>query len=255
MSKKNIVNDKMTKVIYFDEESSIDYINIKAGGVLSRNQEEEKSNESKGEINTGANAEAGFSLFKFLKGGVKGEVDAEILQYGKNIVKSSITNTILTDFINRAENDRNIRKFTEFKIFPIENSLTYWKLYTPYTIIFKDKFSDAISPEIDLRKLDELIDNVKGYYELLADDEKEKVIMRFNNNGFKNNYKLSNLLNMNLTYYGVKVGESTLERYSVENEFDFLEKNITPEEIKGQSNEKNKIKIFDIFLAGVVVNE
>ena len=128
-------------------------------------------------------------------------------------------------------------------------------MYTPYTIIFKDKFSDAISPEIDLRKLDELIDNVKGYYELLADDGKEKVIMRFNNNGFKNNYKLSNLLNMNLTYYGVKVGESTLERYSVENEFDFLEKNITAEEIKGQSNEKNKIKIFDIFLAGVVVNE
>lgn len=254
-------NQRIMKVVYFDEESAVDYINIKDGGTLSQSSEKEKKNESTGKIDTQASVEGKFSLFNFLKGSARAEIDADILQYGQNIVKSTITNTILTDYIEKANNDESIRKFIDFTIKPITNSLTYWKLYTPYTMIFKDQLTDKISPEIDIKKLDELIDTVKGYYELVAEkfdkEKNENVILRFNSKGFKNNYKLSNLLNMNLMYYGVLVGESTLKQYSVENEFDFAVKDITIEDIKGnnKSGDNDKVKIYDVFLAGVEINE
>lgn len=254
-------NAKLMKIVYFDEESSIDYINIKDGGNLSQSNEKEKKNESSGTIDTNTSTEGKISLFNIFKGSAHAEIGADILQYGQNIVKSTITNTILTDYIKKANTDKMVRKFRNFIIKPINNSLTYWKLYTPYTIIFKDQLSEKISPEIDIKKLDELIDNVKGYYELVAEnsniDNPEKVILRFNSKGFKNNYKLSNLLNMNLVYYGVSVGESTLKQYSVENEFKFVNKDITTEDIIGnnKAEDKDKIKIYDIFLAGVEINE
>lgn len=252
---KNEDKTNLVKIIYFDDESSVDYLNIKEGGAFAQCNEGEDIEEANTTLKSDVEMGAGFSLAKLFKIGANVNVNAGIIEYGKNIVKSTITNTILTDFIQKATSDSSIRKFKDFKIFPIENSMTYWKLYTPYTRLFREKFSDNISSEIDIKKLDELIDNVKGYYELMASDGKEKVIMRFNNSRFKNNYKLSNLLNMNLIYYGVNVGESTLEQYSVENEFNFLEKNITVDDIMGKSEEKDKIKIYDIFLAGVGVNE
>lgn len=62
---------------------------------------------------------------------------------------------------------------------------------------------------------------------------------------------------MNLMYYGVLVGESTLKQYAVENEFDFAVKDITIEDIKGncKSEDNDKVKIYDVFLAGVEINE
>ena len=175
------------------------------------------------------------------------------MQYGQKIVKSTLTNTILTDYILKANDDEKTKKFCDFKIVPIENSLTFWKMYTPYTKLFNDKLSDKINSEIDITKLDQVIDSVKGYYELKAVKNNETYILRFNNIGFRNNYKLSNLMNMDLVYYGVLVGESTLEQYSIENEFNFTtNSSVSLEEIKGKAGENNKIKIYDVILAGVV---
>lgn len=61
--------------------------------------------------------------------------------------------------------------------------------------------------------------NAKGYYELLAvDSQANKKVVRFNLDGFRNNYKLNDLEKMNLTLYGIKVGECIEENLSFEKE-------------------------------------
>lgn len=243
---------KLTKIIYFDEDSAIDYINISDGGLIVKSSENTDKNSDKVDIDTTIGMESKFSFFDFFKANAKVEANAEMLQYGQKIVKSTLTNTILTDYIKKANNDNNTKKFYDFEITPIENSLTYWKMYTPYTKLFQDKFSNTISPDIDVTKLDSVIDIVKGYYELKANKGDEIYILRFNSNGFRNNYKLSNIMNMKLAYYGVLVGESTIEQYSVENEFNFEQKELTLEEIKGKNMNNKKVPIYDVILAGVV---
>lgn len=250
---ENDKKNKLIKIIYFDEDSAIDYINISDGGIRVKSNETTNEKSDKGNINTTIGLESKFSFFDFFKANAKAEANAEILQYGQKIVKSTLTNTILTDYILKANDDEKTKKFCDFKIVPIENSLTFWKMYTPYTKLFNDKLSDKINSEIDITKLDQVIDSVKGYYELKAVKNNETYILRFNNIGFRNNYKLSNLMNMDLVYYGVLVGESTLEQYSIENEFNFTtNSSVSLEEIKGKAGENNKIKIYDVILAGVV---
>ncbi len=246
-------NKMFLKIIYFDEESAIDYINIADGGLVIKLDEIKDGDKSQIGIGTEVGIEGKFSLFNFFKANAKVEANAELLQYGESIVKSTLTNTILTDYIAKANMDKYTMKFEDYKISPITNSLAFWKMYTPYTVIFKDEYSDKISPEVDITKLDYVIDSVKGYYELVAEKEKIKIILRFNSKGFRNNYKLSNLMNMNLVYYGVLVGYSSLEQYSVEKEFDINEKELNIDEIRGTDNslEKDKLPIYDIVLAGV----
>lgn len=249
---------KMVKVVYFDENTAIDYINIEDGGFSNTNKSELKKDKAGVDIKGNAGIEGKFSLFKWFSANASIQTNSELLKYGENVMKSTLTNTILTDYLEKTKIDKNVKKFDSYVLCPIENSLAYYKMYTPYTILFKDDFSDKLSPGIDIKKLDEVISSVKGYYEFEAVDKKDnniKYIFRFNINGFRNNYKLSNMMNMNLSYYGIKVGYGTLEQYNVEHEFDFNSKakEITIEEMKNGILEQDKtiLEIYDIVLAGV----
>ena len=56
---------------------------------------------------------------------------------------------------------------------------------------------------------------------MLLNSEKEpSCVLRFNINAFKNDYSLADLSKMNLSYFGVKVGQCTKEQLSLEKEFE-----------------------------------
>lgn len=250
---------KILKVIYFDEEAAIDYITISDGGkaISEIINTEQETDTSKLESETST----GFKLpfFTWFNLQAKIGIDSNINNINDGVVKSTLTNTILTDYIKKADTDEKIKKISNYQITPIKDSVSYYKMYTPYMLLIKKELNDKISAEVDITKIDEVLKETKGYYEFLATNGKEQVIIRFNISSFKNNYKINNILGMNLLLYGVNVGSAEKDDFSIEKEFEQNEsKEITADEIlevTSKAPEHKKLKIYDIVLAGVAHEE
>ena len=250
---------KILKVIYFDEEAAIDYITISDGGkaiseIINTEQETDTS-KLESETSTGFK----IPFFTWFNLQAKIGIDSNINNINDGVVKSTLTNTILTDYIKKADTDEKIKKISNYQITPIKDSVSYYKMYTPYMLLIKKELNDKISAEVDITKIDEVLKETKGYYEFLATNGKEQVIIRFNISSFKNNYKINNLLGMNLLLYGVNVGSAEKDDFSIEKEFEQNEsKEITADEIlevTSKAPEQKKLKIYDIVLAGVAHEE
>lgn len=257
------MKDKIIKVVYFDESSAVDYINIIDGGKLENQVSSTNENGMNGKLSIGAKIASNLKFLNFLNAETNVETKAELVSQSKDIVKSTITNTILTDFITKvSEEETMIKMFDHVEVTILKDSFTYMKLYTPYTYIISDK--SEINKDIAVNKLDDIMEKIKGYYEILAKDEKKEYVLRFNINCFRNNYKLTDLLKMNLTYYGIKVGKTTKNKLAAVNELnmDNSLKEINAEEIVGKALNKDlqrqdidTIDIYDIILAGVKNND
>ncbi|HCD7270459.1 TPA: hypothetical protein NDZ16_002844, partial [Staphylococcus aureus] len=85
-------------------------------------------------------------------------------------------------------------------------------------------------------------------------------IVRFNNKAFVNNYNLTDLSQMQLTLYGVKVGIIDINQLNFQNAINsigFQNKVVTSisEETVNRSfnNEQSILEMYDIILAGVEV--
>ena len=250
---------KILNVIYFDEEAAIDYITISDGGkaiseIINTEQETDTS-KLESETSTGFK----IPFFTWFNLQAKIGINSNINNINDGVVKSTLTNTILTDYIKKADTDEKIKKISNYQITPIKDSVSYYKMYTPYMLLIKKELNDKISAEVDITKIDEVLKETKGYYEFLATNGKEQVIIRFNISSFKNNYKINNILGMNLLLYGVNVGSAEKDDFSIEKEFEQNEsKEITADEIlevTSKAPEHKKLKIYDIVLAGVAHEE
>lgn len=155
-----------------------------------------------------------------------------------------------------------IEKFDNINITILKDSFTYLKLFTPYTYIISE--TSDINKDIAVNKLDDLMEKIKGYYEVLADIDDRKYVLRFNINCFRNNYKLTDLLKMDLNYYGIKVGKILTKKLTSDNELDITDniQEVNAESIvnKVLGNDQVLIndeerEIYDIVLAGVKYND
>jgi hypothetical protein len=201
----------------------------------------------------------GVSLFAKLNKlpflGIKAEanIDLNYTKIGQNLITKTISNTILTDYLEKAIEDKNITKFIGYKLSAHPESLTYAKMYTPYTLLFKDE-----NQNINLSMLDKVLENAKGYYELIAQNEDTKCVLRFNINAFRNNYNLSDLIKMDLFFHAIYVGNTTEEQLSAENEFNPEGKTLpTPLELLDETTPviSNSLKVYDVIFAGVELGE
>lgn len=253
------MENKIIKVIYFDESSAMDYICIVDGGSVATQTSTSNESEVNGKLSIGAKIAASLKFLNLFNAESNVETTAELVNQSKDVVKSTITNTILTDFINKAnQHESMIVKFPNPKITILNETFTYLKLFTPYTYIISDK-SD-INNDIAINKLDEVMEKIKGYYEVLGELNGKTIVLRFNINFFRNNYKLIDLLKLDLTFYGVKVGKTNLEKLKCKNEINIDSgiKEFNAEEIvneaKGITTESkfdDEKEIYDIILAGV----
>ncbi|MDP4086175.1 MAG: DUF6414 family protein [Bacillota bacterium] len=250
----------MYKVIYFDEGSSTDFLQIYYGGNIEVVDEE--SGKFAYKVNGSAEGKVGIgkSFLSLIKASIFFTGNASIEKSKDSLLKSTITNTLLSDFVEFAdseENENQIIIFKGFRVGAVRDSFTFIKMYSPYIKLLKEdtEYTKELS-DFNFVDIDEILKAAKGYYELLAVKGREKSILRFNINSFRNSYTLTDLTKMNLTYYGIKVGECKIEDLLMENEFskETETKKLTAAEIFNEQiveDESDKLQIFDVLLAGV----
>lgn len=247
-------NSAFIKIVYFDESTAIDYIQMKHGGIYKTQEQTTKKTTNEENIHFSEGLEAKVNLLNYLKGFLKQSADADIGISKEKLLVTTIGNTILTDFLKESSDDKGIKKFSNKKVDVEEDTFTYIKIFSPYMAIAKD-----IDEEFDIAKVDEALKNGKGYYEMLIDDSNSKKILRFNINAFKNNYGLIDLTKMNLTYLGVLVGMCDFDELKIENQFMVNNKatKINAKDVifnnqnKDNIEEKLKYEVYDVILAGV----
>ena len=277
--KSGEVMEKICKIVYFDEDSVTDYVQIVAGGELENTTELLKSRDAQEAQSVQANGKVGISgIFKALLGweaGASADVSAGLSFNSSKMVKNIVKNTILTDFLKTIEdvsqgrtNSRlpkgTIKQFKGYKISAVEDSLSYMVMVSPYLSMLKSGSSiPAGEFNIAVDKLDNALRHAKGYYEFVGTKGRSRVILRFNINSFRNTYTISDLLKMDLSIYAIKVGRTSLENLNVNKELGMkvslipkdnpsYEPNADTEEAAATSP---TLDVFDVLLAGVEADD
>lgn len=266
-------------MVYFDEGSAMDLISIKNGGnLIEQTVEAKKSgNTVLGGAKAGISAGRGIrKLLDMFLVDIEGKVkfDAELYRNKDKFIESTLSNTILTDFISlvrrQRKRPRDVEILSDYKIEIVEESIAYFQRISPYLIFTEGKVDLGDGLNMEINKLQDALRVAKGYYELLAINKKnnDEVILRFNNAEFRNNYSISDLDQMNLLFYGIKVGkmdknllnfENLMETYSGTNSSagndailhikrEFKNKD---EKSVNKHNDIVKLDVFDVVLAGV----
>lgn len=264
----------LSKVIYFDEGSVTDFLQIEAGGHLVQTTELLDNSTTAAEVGVDAKASLGIGkLFKSILG-LDASIGVETKLSGQTkaneIAHQILQNTILTDFFNYVSSDESqvIQCFTNYSIRVIKESLGYYIMLSPYMSMLQSKDGIRINnmPDMSIAidRFDNSLRNAKGYYELIgvSSTQKTRVVFRFNLEAFRNNYKISDLTKMDLIIYAIKVGRITADKLDIQSELDIPV--ITPRSFENpsfdeivQSSEdsgkvdNSKLDIYDVLLAGV----
>lgn len=252
--KENNKEARFLKIVYFDEDAAQDYVDVTNGGRLDWSTEENKEKIAKIVTEIESQISSGFNILNYIKASIQGKADASATADISSAFDKTIKNTLLTDYIQAASKDDQVKQFNNGSVYAPQNSVTLYKMVSSYmTIVPKEEMP------VDMEKLNEAILGERGYYEMLLKEDKEKKsVLRFNLRAFKNNYNLVDLSKMKLTYFGIKVGTCKREQLSIDKEFDFQtsEEKITAEDIVGDKKIKDKeekeLDVYDVVLAGVV---
>lgn len=241
----------MKKIVYFDEDSATDYLIMQNGGALVIEDTDEDKMGTHSEVKIGAKLKLLFNSL-FIKGDAAIDSNIGVYTSGQNLIKTTITNTTLSDFLDVLDADNpDIECLEVFQIQVVENSIAYFQTITPYLGMAEGKFKVDENLAISINKMYDTLKLGKGYYELLGRRSDKECILRFNNRSFKNNYGITDLLQMNLKYYGIKVG------VGCKDQLDFTKMLTVPKtrtitsldgDIKDNPDE---LPIYDIVLAGV----
>lgn len=249
----------MTKVVYFDELSAMDYLTIIDGGLTDTEVEElEEKNKDLANRNE-ASFKAKLSFLPFIGGGVESSVNANFEKSSSKLIKTTISNTLLSDFLERSRDNKSIKQLKNFKLSTYPNSIAYFKTFTPYLKMFPENMELEEGLVLNISQMDEAFESGKGYYEMIAKKitkkRAEKKILRFNIASFRNNYGISDLTKMDLTYIATKVGQTSEEMLDIIKEFNFESpQTITSkDQLTDENNfdDKEKLDVLDVILAGI----
>lgn len=250
-------SSSIKKIVYFDEGSAIDYLDITNDGLKIITEEGQTGSSTSGKINAKGGVGTGIALkalSPFIKFEADGQAKTEITRFGESIVRTTISNTVLSDFIINAHEDKSIKIIRGFRVEAHPESISFLKMYTPYfSMINKD------DEAINISRVDDVLEKGKGYYELIADNETEQKVLRFNIKAFRNNYSLVDLTKMDLEFYAIEVGKMSIEDLNAKKEFSLLGNNtiVSPDEILSSSKEEdspeknNESIVYDVILAGI----
>ena len=247
-------NKSVIKIIYFDEISATDYLIIKNGVILDEMNKELNENKKFKEISLKGKL---WAKIPFLIGTAKAEGNLSYNDSDTTIIQKTITSSLLSDFIEEL-NTEEIIEFNNYSISVYPNSFAYFKMFTPFLKIFSENMSEDINLPINISSMDNAFEDGKGHYEMIAENGKNKVVLRFNIDSFRNHYTISDLTKMDLTYYGVLVGETEEYLLDISNELnpndnapnEDIANNIKDLEEKNKC--KTKLKVYDVILAGII---
>lgn len=244
----------MKKIVYFDENSATDFLIIKNGGALVLNDSEENKSGDKAEVNVGAKLKLLFNSL-FVSSSVKVDSNIGVYTSGENLIKTTITNTTLSDFLEIIEDDKEIEILKDYTVEIVPNSIAAFQTFTPYLAMAEGKLQIDQDMAISINKMYETLKLGKGYYELLGKKGDSACILRFNNASFKNNYGISDLLMMDLVFVGMKVGTGDIKQLDFTNSFDSVDSqtytDVSEMDSTNKDTKEKALPIYDIVLAGV----
>ena len=267
---------KFVKVIYFDESSVADYMQIISGGEFKKTIEfitsisSDMNAGAEGNVDIGTTGKNVPKIFSFLSGitfnaNVKGGTD--INRKREKVAKNILENTILADFLDLIDKDErkkeknrtctSIKLFEKLIMHPEPNSFSFLMLAAPFfTMLDGDvpiPSNDGNEFKIDISKIEEAIARGRGYYEFISNLNGKETVFRFNSSAFRNNYTMSDLPKMQLSLYAIYVGKTDKKRLDLSSEFEFgtkiknrvsyIEDIILEDEVE--------IDVYDVVLAGI----
>lgn len=204
MMKQNTRQVSLVKIVYFDEESASDFLDIVAGGKETSSKESTKERAAQVEAEARTKAAAKFNWLPFFGGSAEGSAAASASAVGRSILNKTLSNTILTDYLSKLDDLKGIERLDGLSLTARSDSAAYMKMYTPYLAMLK---IDELP--VNLAELDSALTSAKGYYELLGQSsDGAKCILRFNIQAFRNNYGLVDLGRMHLVFHGIRVGKA-----------------------------------------------
>ena len=244
----------IVKVIYFDEGSATDFIFVAEGGKAEQRTEKiiQKSNSIA--ANANAKAEAKMKFIPFFGGSGSVEASSGLAREGNTIVRKAISNTILSDYLStvtKLQKKNYITIFDNCLLYPHPESFSFYKMITPYMLMTSGQIDVGTNVKIDISLMDKALESGRGYYELMAEKDNIKSVLRFNIKAFRNNYGISDLVKMNLQYQAIYVGQVNEENLTMESEFSLEKKEVSGIDIMNDSENSKMLKVYDVILAGV----
>ncbi|CAG7574220.1 hypothetical protein FB554_2391 [Barrientosiimonas humi] len=250
-------NGDLIKVVYFDEQSASDYLDISAGGKAVTTAEDVRQRANNVHAEVEAKVAAKLSWLPFIGGSAGAGTGVEASRTGQSMLSKTLSNTILTDYLAKSADDHRVRQLRGLRVTAPGDSMAYMKMFTPYMIIAKTE-----DQGIDLARLDEALAGAKGYYELLGEaDDDVKHVLRFNIAAFRNNYGLTDLGRMRLVFHAVHVGHTTERGLGMEAEMSTETETSTlptaAELVDGAAAQPGNdlLDVYDVVLAGVEYGE
>ncbi|AOX67641.1 hypothetical protein BJK06_08205 [Curtobacterium sp. BH-2-1-1] len=244
----------MIKVVYFDEQSASDYLDITAGGKEVTTSEAVRKRMAATEAKVSAKLVAKLSWLPFLGASADVGAGVSVAQSNQGILSKTLSNTILTDYLEQMVEDDRIEQLDGIRVSAPEGSMAHTKMFTPYLMIMDTKGSG-----VDLARLDEALATAKGYYEMLGQSVQrtERCVLRFNLQAFRNNYGLTDLARMQLVFHGVLVG--TTDEASLSMEAEMSQQSPVPPKLTAEDiiddaagdTSVARLKVFDVIFAGV----
>lgn len=243
--------ESMLKIVYFDEETASDYLDISAGGKAASTSENVKDRTTKLHSEVETKLAAKFSWLPFLGASAEAGAGADVARAGQSILRKTLSNTILTDYLAQVKDDPRVARLDGLHVTAPRNSMAFMKMYTPYMVIAKTEDSG-----IDLARLDEALAGAKGHYELVGEGaDGSKRVLRFNIKAFRNNYGLTDLGRMRLVFHGILVGQVAEDELGVEAEMSSGTDGDSPtalELVDGPAAaHQDLLDVYDVILAGV----
>ena len=245
----------MIKIVYFDEESVSDLLDIVAGGKETSSKELSKKRAAEIEAEASAKAAAKFNWLPFFGGSAEASAAANASIIGHSILNKTLSNTILTDYLSKIGELKGVERLADLTVSARNGSAAYMKMYTPYFAMLK---LDEVP--VNLAELDNALLSAKGYYELLGQSaDGSKYILRFNIQAFRNNYGLVDLGRMRLVFHGIQVGEATESSLTMQAEM-APKSDSAPltglDIVDGTSTEPSALlDVYDVILAGIEYEE
>lgn len=256
MTRRDREPEKLIKVVYFDEQSASDYLDISAGGkaTVTTEQIRDRTNRMQGDVE--AKVAAKLSWLPFIGGSAEAGGEVDVSRVGQSILSKTLSNTILTDYLAEVMADVGVERMRGLSVSAPKDSMAFVKMYTPYMVVM-----NTADQGLDLGRMDEAFESAKGYYELVAENESgNKRVLRFNISAFRNNYGLADLGRMELIFHGIRVGRTTEAELNINVEMsgghevpatsgtsarDLLKEDADP------APTTKKLDVYDIILAGV----
>lgn len=252
---KDQANPPLIKIVYFDEESASDLLDIVAGGKETSSKELTKERAAEVEAEAGVKAAAKFNWLPFFGGSAEAGAAASASALGRSILNKTLSNTILTDYLSKLGELRGIERLEGLTVTARSDSAAYMKMYTPYLAMLK---IDELP--VNLAELDSALTSAKGYYELLGlSADNTKRILRFNIQAFRNNYGLVDLGRMRLVFHGIRVGKASESSLTMQAE---MAPGAEPAPVTGldvvdgvSTEPSTLLDVYDVILAGVEYGE